>query len=82
MGQTGSTFTPNPKPVNGKITWPKDANAQATWAVQTSTNLAAEGQPGGWANAAAGVVDLGTSIEFTLPTGNPKLFARLKVTVP
>jgi autotransporter-associated beta strand protein len=82
MGQTGSTFTPNPKPVNGKITWPKNANAQATWAVQTSSNLAAEGQPGGWANAAAGVVDLGTSIEFTLPTGNPKLFARLKVTVP
>lgn len=82
MGQTGSTFTPNPKPVNGKITWPKDSSAQATWAVQTSANLAAEGQPGGWTNTSVGVADLGSSIEFTLPTGNPKLFARLKVTVP
>jgi hypothetical protein len=82
MGQTGSSFTANPQVVNGKITWPKDAFAQATWAVQTSSNLAAEGQPGGWADTTAGVVDLGTSIEFTLPGGDPKLFARLKVTVP
>lgn len=82
MGQTGSTFTPSPQVVSGKITWPKDALAQATWVVQTSVNLAAEGQPGGWTNATAGVADLDSSIEFTLPTGNPKLFARLKVTVP
>ncbi|MEK7949495.1 beta strand repeat-containing protein [Luteolibacter soli] len=82
MGQTGSTFTPNPQVVNGKVTWPKDALALASWAVQTSSNLAAEGQPGGWTNAVVGVADLGTSIEFTLPAGNPKVFARLKVTVP
>ena len=82
MGETGSGFTANPQVVNGKITWPKDAFAQATWAVQTSSNLAAEGQPGGWTDATAGVVDLGTSIEFTLPSGDPKRFARLKVTVP
>jgi hypothetical protein len=82
MGQTGSTFTPNPQAVNGKITWPKDALAMATWTVQTSSNLAAEGQPGGWANTTVGVSDLGASIEFTLPSGNPKVFARLKVTIP
>ncbi|MCW1926321.1 autotransporter-associated beta strand repeat-containing protein [Luteolibacter arcticus] len=82
MGQTGSTFTPNPQVVGSKITWPKDPLAQATWVVQTSSNLAAEGQPGGWADATFGVADLDTSIEFMLPVGSSKVFARLKVTVP
>jgi len=68
--------------VNGTIIWPKDSMAQANWVVQTSTSLAEEGQPGGWTNTTAGVVDLGSSIEFTLPTGSAKLFVRLKVTVP
>lgn len=82
MGQTGSSFTPNPVAVSGKITWPKDALAMATWAVQTSSTMAPEGQPGGWTNTTVGVVDLGSSIEFTLPAGTPKVFARLKVIVP
>jgi autotransporter-associated beta strand protein len=82
MGQTGSTFTANPQVVDGKITWPKDAMAQANWVVQTSTNLAQEGQPGGWTNATVGVSDLGSSIEFSMPAGDTKFFVRLKVTVP
>ena len=60
----------------------KDALAQATWVVQTSSNLAEEGQPGGWTNATVGVADLGSSIEFTMPAGDAKFFVRLKVSVP
>jgi hypothetical protein len=82
MGESGSGFTSNPAPINGKITWPKNPAANATYVVQTSTHLAAEGEAGGWTTASAGVVDNGSSIEYTLPTGQGKLFTRLKVTVP
>ncbi|MGC4013513.1 MAG: autotransporter-associated beta strand repeat-containing protein [Luteolibacter sp.] len=76
MGQTGSGFTANPAIVNGKITWPKDPSAVATWVVEISSNLTS------WTTATSGVVDLGTSIEYTVPTGDPKRFARLRVTAP
>jgi hypothetical protein len=82
MGRTGSPFTPNPLVADGKITWPKDPGARASYVIQTSTTLAAEGQPGGWTTEASGVADHGNSIEFTLPAGRPKVFVRLKVTTP
>jgi len=75
MGQTGSSFTPNPAVINGVITWPKDPTAVATYVVQTSPDLVT------W-SPAAGVVDNGTSVSFTLPTGAGKLFVRIKVTTP
>jgi hypothetical protein len=75
MGQTGSSFTPNPSIVGGKVTWPKDPTALATYVVQTSINLT------DWVPAPSGVVDNGTSVEYTVPTGDSKRFTRLKVTV-
>ncbi len=76
MGQTGSSFTANPGLVGGKITWPKNPSAVATYEVQTSENLI------DWIPATSGVVDTGTTVEYTLPTGDPKRFARLHVIIP
>ncbi len=74
MGETGSTFTANPAVVGGKVTWPKSAAYIGTWAVETSPDLAV------WTAATEGVVDNGTSVEYTLPTGEVRLFLRLAVT--
>lgn len=82
MGATGSGFTTTPTPINNLLTWPKDPAALATYVVQTSTNLAPEGSPGGWTTAPSGVVDNGTSVVYNLPLGNQKIFVRLKVFIP
>jgi hypothetical protein len=82
MGITAPRATPRPQVVNGAITWPRDPSANASYVVQTSTELAAEGQPGGWSAVTSGVVDSGNSITFTLPMDGPKLFVRLKVIIP
>ncbi len=76
MGQTGSSFTVNPSLSGGSITWPKDPTAVATYVVQTSTDLST------WNTATTGVNDTGSSVIYTIPTGDPARFARLKVTVP
>ncbi|WP_035605860.1 autotransporter-associated beta strand repeat-containing protein [Haloferula sp. BvORR071] len=76
MGQTGSSFTVNPPIIGGKVTWPKDPQASCTYEVQTSEDLAA------WIPAITGVVDSGTSVQFTLPASARKTFARLKVILP
>jgi len=75
MGQTSSSFTPNPPIVGGKVIWPKDPTALATYVVQTSINLT------DWDPAPSGVIDDETSVEYTVPTGDPERFTRLKVTV-
>ncbi|MCU0797498.1 MAG: autotransporter-associated beta strand repeat-containing protein, partial [Akkermansiaceae bacterium] len=76
FGETGSSFTANPALMNGKVTWPKDPAALATYVVQTSTNLA------DWVPATSGVVDNGSSVEYTIPTDGPIRFARIVVTIP
>lgn len=76
MGLTGTGFTANPKPVNGVVTWPKDPAAAATYIVQVSSDLAT------WTTAPGGVTDNGSSVSYTLPPGDSKRFARLKVTLP
>lgn len=73
MGETHGTFTPNPAPANGRISWPHDAGADATYTVKTSTDLSH------WETATAGVKDTGDSIEFTLPDGATQIFVRLEV---
>jgi hypothetical protein len=84
FGATGSSFTPNPSVVNGKITWPMSSSATGvTYKVQTSTTLAA----GSWTDVPQGslVVTAGSpigSVAYTLPTGLPKAFYRLVVTTP
>ncbi|MEY3896365.1 MAG: hypothetical protein RLZZ214_1885 [Verrucomicrobiota bacterium] len=79
MGATGSTFTANPAPVNGKVTWPKDPSFSGTYFIQTSNTMAA----GSWINVPVNGInpkDYGTSVEYTLPTGQGKIFTRLQVT--
>lgn len=82
MGETGTSQTVQPGIVNGSITWPHDSSANATYEVQTSTTLAAEGAPGGWVTQTTGVSDQNGSVTFTIPTGAEKIFVRLKVTTP
>lgn len=82
MGESGTGFTANPRPVNNVITWPKNPAANATYVIQTSTTLSAEGTPGGWVTATTGVLDSGTSVTFTPPSGASRIFARLKVSIP
>ena len=74
MGETGSTFTANPGVVGGKVAWPKSAEFLGDYAVETSPDLAV------WTAVTEGVVDNGTSVEYTLPTGEVRIFVRLAVT--
>jgi autotransporter-associated beta strand protein len=78
MGETGSTFTTNPTVVTTggvrTVTWPKSASFNGTYRVETSDNLV------NWTNVTGSVVDNGSSVVYTLPTGSPKVFVRLVVT--
>jgi hypothetical protein len=77
MGQTGSSFTPNPQPVGGVIAWPHSATAvNATFKVWISDNLST------WENKTADAVDAGGFVTYTLPVTDPKLFVRLEVVTP
>jgi autotransporter-associated beta strand protein len=76
MGQSGSGFTPNPAAVDGTVTWPKDPTAIVTYVVKTSPDLVV------WTNATSGVTDNGSSLEFTLPEDEDRIFVRLEVTIP
>ncbi|RYD22456.1 MAG: hypothetical protein EOP88_07960, partial [Verrucomicrobiaceae bacterium] len=74
MGQTGSTFTPNPQVVAGTITWPHSAAATGvTWRVWSSENLSS------WTDVTASAVDSDGTLKYTVPTGSPKRFVRLEV---
>lgn len=77
FGATDSTFTPNPQPVAGVISYPHPAATPgATYKVWTSPDLSA------WTDVTAGV-DLTTPgfVKYTLPTGAGKNFVRLEVVV-
>ncbi len=74
MGQTGSSFTANPPLVGNTVTWPKSAGFVGSYKVETSTDLV------NWTDVTGSAVDNGTSVSYTLPTGNPKLFVHLVVT--
>jgi methionine-rich copper-binding protein CopC len=76
MGQTGSSFTTMPSVMNGAVTWVKDSSANASYVIKTSADLMT------WTTAPTGVVDNGSRVIFTLPTGQAKIFVRLEVTVP
>jgi hypothetical protein len=82
IGASGSSFTSNPGIIGRTVTWPRSPSANATYVVQVSTALTAEGQPGGWVTATTGVVDNGTSVSYMLPSGAPRSFVRLKVSIP
>jgi autotransporter-associated beta strand protein len=80
MGETGSTFTPNPSVVAGTITWPKDPGFLGTFKVQISDTLAI----GGWTDIVPPNASINETnpdqIIFTLPAGDPRKFVRLSVT--
>jgi autotransporter-associated beta strand protein len=80
MGQTGSTFTPNPGVVGGTVSWPRDPSAVATFKVQISDTLAT----GGWTDIVPPHAGINTAnpnqVVYTLPTGAAKKFCRLVVT--
>ena len=63
MGASGSSFAATPGVVAGAITWPKSALFSGTYAVQTASDLVT------WTDATLGVVDNGSSLVFTLPSG-------------
>ena len=80
MGTAGNAFTANPQPVAGVITWPVAGVSGASAIVEVSNSLS------GWTNAATtfpGSVNTSNpaQIQFTVPTGQGKLFYRLNVTV-
>ena len=81
MGETGSSFTPNPQPdANGVITWPRDPNAtEASFKVRSSVDLQV------WSDILATDPNLtisATSVSYRLPTTPGPFFIRLEVTVP
>lgn len=81
MGKTGSTFTANPAVVAGVVSWPKAASYVGVYGtdyvVQTSTNLST------WIDVPVGnLTSNGNPVQYTLPTGQPTSFTRLKVTGP
>lgn len=73
MGATGSSSTANPGVNAGKVIWPKSGTFTGSYAVQTSPDLVI------WTTAVMGIVDNGTSVEYTLPTGAGKIFVHLLV---
>lgn len=74
MGDAHTASTPNPQVVNGKISWPHSASANASYVVKTSTDLIH------WEPApSSDVTDVGASIEYSLPAGQSQIFVRLEV---
>jgi fibronectin-binding autotransporter adhesin len=81
LGATGSTFTPNPSVVGGKVTWVNGGNIPSSaygtqFVLQTSPNLTV------WTNVAAGDPNLSNTqaaVEYTIPTGANRVFVRLQV---
>jgi autotransporter-associated beta strand protein len=71
MGLSSPGFTANPGLIANTITWPKSATFSGSYVVQTSGNLK------NWTNVTA--TDSGSSVSYTLPAGQEKLFVRISV---
>ncbi|MCX6876288.1 MAG: Ig-like domain-containing protein [Verrucomicrobia bacterium] len=82
MGATGSTFTANPGVVAGKVTWPRDPTAVATFKVQVSDNLSDTD----WTDILPSDPSIDETnpnqVTYTLPGGAPRKFCRLVVITP
>lgn len=76
-GETGSTFTANPQPINGVITFPRDASATGvTYKVWKSADLVT------WTDVTSATTTGASGVSYTLPTGEGKVFVRLEVVAP
>jgi hypothetical protein len=76
MGETGSSFTANPVPVNGMVSWPRDPDVtDAAFRVLSSETLAA----GSWVDVTAQADTSDPNfVKYTLPATD-KVFVRLEV---
>lgn len=73
MGETGSNFTVNATIVGGSIIWPKDPAYSGNYQVEISSDLV------NWTPVASTEAGDGSSVSYSLPTIDPKLFVRLLV---
>lgn len=76
MGQTGSSFTPNPALINGTVSYPRDPSATGvSFQIKTSPDLV------NWTDV-TGSADLSDPnfVKYTPTTGLGKVFVRLEVT--
>jgi hypothetical protein len=74
MGESGCGFTQTPAFAAGKITWPRNPAANATYGVKTSTDLIH------WETAPSGsVANKDNCVEYSLPEGSTRIFVRLEV---
>ncbi|MEO7099220.1 MAG: autotransporter-associated beta strand repeat-containing protein [Luteolibacter sp.] len=82
MGQTGSSFTANPAPVSGAVTWPMGVSYSGVYGtdyeVQYSTDLVTWTTANQGTGANTVTVTTGTSVVYHMPTGG-KNFVRLIV---
>ena len=82
MGATGNSFTANPEPnATNVITWPKDANYVGAYGtdylIETSNNLI------DWTPVSAPNVTINAgNVQYTLPSNETSIFARLRVVIP
>jgi autotransporter-associated beta strand protein len=80
MGETGSSFTPNPGIIAGTVTWPRDPDVVPAFKVQVSDTLTADD----WQDIVPPHASIDETnpnqIVFTVPTEGPKNFCRLVVT--
>lgn len=77
FGETGTSFTSNPQPVDGVITFPRDATAtDTTYKVWKSADLVT------WTDVTSATTVGAGGVSYTLPTGEGKVFVRLEVVVP
>jgi hypothetical protein len=80
MGTPGNTFTPNPEPLAGVMTWPRASGTTINaWRVEVSTDLK------NWENANVHYAsNLNTTdpakVIFTMPSAPASFFVRLSVT--
>jgi hypothetical protein len=75
FGETGSSFTANPSPVGGIITWPRDATATGVgFRIWKSETLA----EGSWVNVTGDATVGASTITYQLPPLLPKVFIRFE----
>lgn len=84
MGQSGSGFTAGPSLSGKTISWIKGASYSGTYGVDYRIETSATLGAGSWTVVPSNDPNLnnGSPLQYTLPTGQPKVFSRLVVTGP
>jgi len=84
MGQTTSGFTAGPSLSGKTVSWTKGASYPGTYGVDYRIETSPTLSNGTWTTVPANDPNLnnGSPLQYTLPTGQPKVFSRLVVTGP